>query len=144
MSRISFTGLVPDLIRENGGAYSRWLGACVEQRGFGVSRISYFFVDNKESKSLNRSLLNHDYATDIITLNHSRGKRLRVELYLGREIIEENAQDLGSPFEEELARVLAHGLLHCMGWDDQTEEERQAMRKEEEICLISRPVLEGK
>lgn len=140
MSRISFTGLVPDFISVNSGAYSIWLKALIEERGFGVSRLSYFFVDNKEIKALNRSLLNHDYATDIITINHSRGKRLKVELYLGREIIEENAQELGTPVEKEFARVLAHGLLHCMGWDDLTEADRLAMRKEEEICLISRPV----
>lgn len=144
MGRVSFSGLVPDFITENTEAYKVWLVTIAGKRAFKVLQLSYYFVDREEIRVLNRKLLDHDYATDIITVNHSRGNRLKIEFYLGGPLIEDNARDLNLSRVEEYSRVMVHGMLHCMGWDDLTVEDRKAMRKEEEICLISRPVFKGK
>ena len=121
-------------------AIKHWLKACVEERGYKVGQIDYSFLTNGEMEALNINLLNHHYPTDIITLDHSKGrKRLRVEMYIGYEFIRSYAQEHQIDPNEELCRVLIHGLLHCMGWDDQEIGAKYKMRIEEDKCLLSRP-----
>lgn len=110
-----------------------------QERGYQVSRAEYNFFNQQEIHELNRELLDHDYPTDIITLDSSRARRLRVEIFIGVPVVKENALDLGIDFSLELARVMVHGLLHCMGWDDTNEDLKAQMRAEEDKCLISRP-----
>ena len=121
-------------------AIKHWILNCVELRGFKIAQVDYSFLTNTEIEALNINLLNHHYPTDIITLDHSNGRRrLRVEMYLGYEFIREYAQEHQIDPKEELCRVLVHGLLHCMGWDDKDIDAKNKMRIEEDKCLLSRP-----
>lgn len=134
------SGLVPSWLENHKGEVSLWLKDLVEERGYRLGSVSYQFLDDKAIRDYNQRLLAHDYATDIITLDHSEGrKRLRVEMLLGVDRIRDYAEDNKLDLEEELCRVMVHGLLHCMGWDDGSIEEKNNMRKEEDICLLSRP-----
>ncbi len=139
MSRVSFEGEIPDWVLSNEDSLEEWLQSSMTTHSYSIRRVVYTFCTDEIIQGLNKSLLGHDYPTDIITLNHSRGASLRVEMFLGHQVILRNAKDLGLPFEEELCRVLIHGLLHCIGFDDISGEERERMRAEEEKFLISRP-----
>lgn len=139
MARINFDGVVPDFLLTQSNLWESWLSACVAAYQYRVGRIDYHFVDNESIQALNVSILNHDYPTDIITLDSSRSDRLKVEMWIGYEVIYQNAEYYEVDFEEELARVLIHGLLHCIGFDDKDEQTQLEMRRQEDKCLISRP-----
>lgn len=136
---ISFLGLVPKWLLEEEVAYKDWLESIARDREYRLKRVNYTFCNDDEIKRLNNILLEHDYSTDIITIDHSRSRQIRADIYLGIETIESNARIYSEEYSKEAARVLAHGLLHCMGFDDHNEEDRRRMRQEEEKCLISRP-----
>jgi rRNA maturation RNase YbeY len=117
----------------------KWLDLTAQERGFKIRRLVYHFTNNEANRRLNFDFLAHDYATDIITMDHSHGRGLEVEMFLGYEVIEANAKEYNVGFAEELDRVMVHGLLHCIGFDDKSASEYDRMKKEENICLISRP-----
>lgn len=138
--RISWEGAIPNWLGSRESAVAQWLEEVVLGRGFRLGRVSYTFLNDIDIRQRNLDLLEHDYATDIITLDHSGGRRrLQVEMFIGYEQIEDFSVSRGISFDEELCRVLVHGILHCMGWDDRTIDEQDKMRKEEDLCLISRP-----
>ncbi len=84
---------------------------------------------------MNRSYLKHDYFTDIITFDYSDKQQLSGELFISIDRVKENALDRNLPFEEELLRVIAHGVLHLMGFKDKTKKEIENMRKAEDSAL---------
>lgn len=139
-AKISWYGDVPLWLKHRENECALWMLAVCKERGYSVAKLTYTFCDDKEILEHNVKLLNHDYPTDIITLDHTAGrKRLSVEMFIGYQQIENFALENSLPFEEELCRVLVHGALHCMGWDDKTIEAKYNMRKEEDLCLLSRP-----
>jgi len=138
-TQISFLGEDLKEVQNFEKALKKWLNTVALERGFKIRRLVYHFIDNKASRRLNFDFLAHDYATDIITMDHSEDRGLEVEMFLGFEVILENAKNYGVAFADELDRVMVHGLLHCIGFDDKTETEFDRMKAEENICLISRP-----
>lgn len=138
-SKVVFFGDLMDEIENHKETLEKWLTEAASKRGFKIKRLTYHLGGNKTIRELNLRILNHDFPTDIITVDYSKGKVLEVEMFLGFEVIKENALNYGVPFSEELDRVLVHGLLHCIGFDDKSEEQSIRMREEEDICLISRP-----
>lgn len=139
MARINFDGLIPDFLQTNSEAWENWIKICVESYQYQIGRVAYHVVDNNTIQDLNKRILDHDYPTDIITLDNSTSSRLKVEMWLGFEVIQDNARLYGIELQEEFARVVIHGLLHCMGFDDKDEQSQQEMRRQEDKCLISRP-----
>lgn len=100
-----------------------------------LKKIDVYGVSDEELLSINKKHLEHDYYTDIITFDYSRGNKISGELYVSLERIEENALALGLSYESELRRVVAHGILHLIGFKDKTEEEEKAMRSKEDEVL---------
>jgi rRNA maturation RNase YbeY len=100
-----------------------------------LKKIDVYGVSDKELLSINKKHLEHDYYTDIITFDYSRGNKISGELYVSLERVEENALALGLSYESELRRVVAHGILHLIGFKDKTEEEEKAMRSKEDEVL---------
>jgi len=139
VNRIRLSGATPTILLDNLSDLHGWLDKCVTDRGFTIGSLHYTFGDDEDIQVLNNKLLNHNYPTDIITLNHSRTSRLKVDLYLGVDVIRDNASNLNIDFVDELCRVMIHGLLHCMGEDDNDDEARARMRLAEDNCLLSRP-----
>lgn len=118
-----------------------WLEACVRERGQQIEDISVVFMLDEELLELNRRHLNHDEYTDIITFDMREkipADALKGELYISIERVKENARLNGCGMDEELDRVMVHGLLHMLGFKDKTAGERTAMRAEEELCLAGR------
>lgn len=100
-----------------------------------LKKIDVYGVSDEELLSINKKHLEHDYYTDIITFDYSRGNKISGELYVSLERVEENALALGLSYESELRRVVAHGILHLIGFKDKTEEEEKAMRSKEDEVL---------
>ena len=110
------------------------------EEGFKIDRLEYNFVDSEKMYSLNKDFLNHDTDTDIITFDYSKSKTIIAEVFISREMMIKNASKNMQSIENESFRLLSHGLLHCMGYRDNTVKEKAIMRKKEEefIFAVSR------
>ena len=111
-----------------------------KEEGFKIDRLEYNFVDSEKMHSLNKDFLNHDTDTDIITFDYSKSKKIIAEVFISSEMMIKNASENMQSIESESFRLLSHGLLHCMGYKDNTVEEKEIMRKKEEefIFAVSR------
>lgn len=97
--------------------------------------IIIHWVNDDELLEMNRKFLNHNYYTDIITFDYSRGKKISGELFISEDRVVENANKETIPFEQERDRVIAHGVLHLLGFKDKTEKEQEEMRLKEDQFL---------
>lgn len=117
------------------GFFNDWLYACVDMRGYNVGNINYIFCDDDYLLELNQKHLQHDYYTDIITFDYTDKTTLHGDIFISIDRIADNAYDYNTSFDQEIARVMIHGLLHMMGFKDKTEEEQKLMRIAEDECL---------
>jgi len=113
----------------------QWISTCIASRGFNEGELNYIFCDDAYLLKLNVEFLEHDTFTDVISFDYTLGKLISGDIFISVERVQENAQKFGQTFENELNRVIIHGILHYMGLKDKTEEEAQKMRTEEEVCL---------
>lgn len=97
--------------------------------------IIIHWVNDDELLEMNNRFLNHNYYTDIITFDYSRGKKISGELFTSEDRVVENANKETIPFEQERDRVIAHGVLHLLGFKDKTEQEQEEMRLKEDQFL---------
>ena len=97
--------------------------------------IIIHWVNDDELLEMNNRFLNHNYYTDIITFDYSRGKKISGELFISEDRVVENANKETIPFEQERDRVIAHGVLHLLGFKDKTEQEQEEMRLKEDQFL---------
>lgn len=118
------------------GAFIDWLARCVAHYGNAVGRVHYRFLGQDEILAANVRFLDHNWTTDIITFPYQTEGRLEADLLVGYEQVEQQAREEGVLLEQEARRVMVHGLLHCLGFNDQTEAERARMRAAEEYCLL--------
>lgn len=114
-----------------------WIKSVVEKRGMKVGDISYIFCKDEYLLDINQNYLNHDDFTDIISFDYSDKDKVAGDLFISVERIMENAQNLNQEFEQELYRVIIHGVLHLLGFKDKTKAQEKEMRKAEEECLKS-------
>lgn len=113
-----------------------WIVGIVEARGFRVGELHYLFCSDAALLKINQDRLGHDFYTDIVTFPLCDGSDfISSEFCISVERIAENALTFGRSYESELLRVIIHGVLHLVGFDDLTDEDRAAMRSEEEKCL---------
>ncbi|MCE1200485.1 MAG: rRNA maturation RNase YbeY [Bacteroidia bacterium] len=119
---------------------SRWINEVIVQHGFFAGELSYILCSDNKLLEINKKHLDHDYYTDIITFNLSTSfKIIRGEIYISLERVGENAKKMNQTIENELNRVLIHGVLHLMGYQDHTDEDRSEMRAKEDYCLSLLP-----
>lgn len=114
-----------------------WLSQLATNRGFEVREIHYHAIDDQSLLAMNEKHLGHNTLTDIITFDYSKDKWLSGEVYISWERVMENATTLKIRSEEERLRVIAHGLLHMMGEQDKTAEDKKNMRRAEDAALLS-------
>ena len=100
-----------------------------------VGDITFVFCDDSYLHKINLEFLNHDTYTDIITFDYSAGNEIISEAYVSTTRVEENAKKYKQTFENEIHRVIVHGVLHLCGYNDKTEEEKQIMRDKENHYL---------
>lgn len=120
------------LVLEDVTKYSDWVNRVIESEGFVLGDVDYVFCTDDDLLKLNTEYLNHDTLTDIITFDYTDGKVVSGEIFISTERVLENASLYKVSFENELLRVMGHGLLHLMGYGDKSEDEVMAMRQKEE------------
>jgi probable rRNA maturation factor len=116
-------------------AHSKWIASCLEQYGFRLGELNYVFCDDAYLLKLNVEFLSHDTLTDIISFDYTMGKLVSGDVYISVERVSDNAKDLKIAQDEEMRRVMIHGVLHYMGFKDKNQADKLTMRVEEDKCL---------
>jgi len=132
---ISFSSNEIKFRLKNKAQVCKWLELLIHQSGFASESISIVFCSDAFLLEMNRNYLNHDYFTDIITFDYSDKQQLSGELFISVDRVKENANERKLQYEEELLRVIAHGVLHLMGFKDKTKKDAVNMRKAEDSAL---------
>jgi len=113
-----------------------WVFEIISSEGFMEGEISFIFCSDSYLHKINLEFLKHDTFTDIISFNYSLGKQINGEVYISVDRVLNNADEFSIPFEEELHRVIIHGILHFCGYNDKTLKEKEIMRKKENQSLL--------
>lgn len=112
--------------------YTQWISAVISSEQKKEGEINYIFCDDDYLLEINQQYLNHDTLTDIISFDYSIGNELHGDIFISVERVRENAVDFEVSFEDELRRVLVHGVLHYCGYKDKSEADELVMRQKEE------------
>ncbi|WP_291856090.1 rRNA maturation RNase YbeY [Marinilabilia sp.] len=115
---------------------SQWISEVIENKGFILGAINYFFCSDNFILENNRKYLNHNYTTDIITFDYSGKRKISGDILISIPTVTFNAERFGVSFFNELLRVIIHGVLHLSGLNDHTEEEKVIMRNSENLALL--------
>ncbi|WP_291137462.1 rRNA maturation RNase YbeY [Flavobacterium sp. UBA7663] len=128
---ISFN-YVTDFELENEAQYEDWISRIIESEGFDEGEINYIFCDDEYLHKINVEYLDHDTLTDIISFDYTVGNLIQGDIFVSVERVQDNASDFNVSFEEELKRVLSHGVLHYCGYKDKSPKDEALMRSKEE------------
>lgn len=121
------------------GSTSKWIENVLQNEGYEADTINYIFCSDEHLLDINKEYLGHNTLTDIITFDYSdRHDSIESDIFISIERVRENANALDKGFEEELHRVVIHGLLHIMGYLDKTSDQKKEMREKEDACLSLR------
>ncbi len=113
-----------------------WIERIVENEGKQITHINYIFCSDEYLHTLNLKHLNHDFYTDVITFDLSNEARtIEADIFISIDRVEENSKSLKNHFDHELHRVMIHGVIHLLGYNDKSEEDKHVMRKKEDSCL---------
>lgn len=136
---ISFQGVDVDVPVMNREVLKKWINGFVGSYGKVVGELYYLFCSDEYLYKMNVEVLRHDFYTDVITFqSNDNDTVLSGEIYISIDRVKENALALGLRYEDELNRVMAHGVLHLMGFKDKTDEDAIMMRQQEDFCLKMR------
>jgi len=113
-----------------------WVAKIVDNHGFTIGEINYIFCDVAYLHKLNIDFLQHDTLTDVISFDNTIGKLISGDIYISIERVVENAKDYKVSFDEELHRVMIHGVLHYIGFKDKTVLEKKQMTDAEDEALV--------
>lgn len=116
-------------------AVRSWLGQIIESKNKSVGEISIVMCSDERLWEVNRKYLNHDFYTDIITFDYSEGGEISGDLMISYDRVKENAKEEKVTVQQELRRVMAHGVLHLLGFKDKSGEEAAEMRSQEDAAL---------
>ena len=121
-----------DFELENEAQYEDWISRIIESEGFDEGEINYIFCDDDYLHKINVEYLDHDTLTDIISFDYTVGNLIQGDIFVSVERVQDNAKDFYVSFEEELKRVLSHGVLHYCGYKDKSPKDEALMRSKEE------------
>ncbi len=113
----------------------RWIKNSIKYYKREVGEITYIFTNDESLIKINEQFLNHDFFTDIITFDYCDANIIAGDIFISIDRIKENSLIFKTSFYEELFRVLIHGILHLVGFNDHSESEKKEMRRQENICL---------
>ena len=114
---------------------SDWVLRVVKSKGYKLGNLVYAFFNDEDLKDLNIRFLNHDYYTDVISFDETADQVVSGNIAISVERVKENATQIGVDFEEELHRVMIHGVLHFIGFNDKTSTEKKEIREQEALAL---------
>tara|TARA_R110001592_G_C13181791_1_gene751011 strand:+ start:5928 stop:6347 length:420 start_codon:yes stop_codon:yes gene_type:complete len=139
MTSISFFSEDIDFEFTNENSCISWLENAIKNEGKIAGELSFVFCDDEYLYKINLEYLNHDTFTDIITFDYTEANIIAGDIFISIERVKENATTFNCLFENELSRVIIHGVLHLMGYKDKTEEESTLMRAKEDFYLNLHP-----
>ena len=132
---IRFTNDSIDMPALNERRITRWIRAVAADYGFSVGNINYIFCSDERELAVNREFLGHDYYTDVITFDYSTASTLNGDIFISLDTVRSNAEMVGCSFDDELLRIIIHGVLHLTGQGDKTPETKAQMTAKEEKAL---------
>ena len=119
---------------------SAWIRAVAAAHGYKVGEVGYMFVDDEKILEVNNEYLGHDYYTDVITFDYDEGDVINGDIVISLDTVRTNAEQFGKTYDDELHRVIIHGILHLCGINDKGPGEREIMEENENKALA---MLEG-
>jgi len=122
----------PDLQKQK---TNRWIKETAAEYGKKAGDIAYIFCSDERILEVNKQYLQHDYYTDIITFDYSEGPIISGDIFISIDTVKTNAEEFGVSFEQELNRIIIHGILHLCGQDDKTPELRLEMTRKENLAI---------
>ena len=114
---------------------SDWVLRVINSKGYKLGNLVYAFFNDEDLKDLNIRFLKHDYYTDVISFDETADQVVSGNIAISVERVKENATQIGVDFEEELHRVMIHGVLHFIGFNDKTSSEKKEIREQEALAL---------
>lgn len=114
---------------------SAWIKTVAQEYGKKIGEIAYIFCSDEKILEVNRQYLQHDYFTDIITFDYCEDNTLNGDIFISVDTVASNAEEFGTSFDNELHRVIIHGILHLCGQDDKTDQEQEQMTRCENKAL---------
>ena len=144
MSHISFQTMQVAMPRFHQEALAEWIERVAEAHDRVVGTLTYVFCSDDYILDVNRQYLHHDYYTDIITFDYSTRRRLSGDMVISLDTVASNAALFGRDYDEELLRVVIHGVLHLCGINDKGPGERELMEQHENaaLAMIDRPLIQ--
>jgi len=127
-----------DFELENSEEVKSWISKVILEENCNEGDINYIFCSDEYLHKINVEFLNHDTLTDIISFDYSVGKELHGDIYISVDRVTENASDYGTEFNDEIDRVIIHGILHYCGYKDKTNDDKILMRSKEDYYLSIR------
>lgn len=124
-----------DFVYKNRRFNNRWIRLTAESEIKRLGDINIIFCSDNQILDINLKYLQHDYYTDIITFDYSEENTISGDLFISVDSVRENAKEYGTEFDDELHRVIIHGILHLLGYDDHTENDIKLMRLKEDYYL---------
>jgi probable rRNA maturation factor len=121
-----------DFLLDNETQFSDWISRVILSENKKEGDINYIFCDDEYILEINKQYLDHDYYTDIISFDYSVGNELNGDIFVSIDRVKENATDFNTTFDDELKRVIIHGILHYCGYKDKSEEDEALMRSKED------------
>jgi rRNA maturation RNase YbeY len=121
-----------DFSLENEIVFTEWIERVIESEGKSTGEIAYIFCDDAYLLEINQQYLDHDDLTDIISFDYTEDNIISGDIFISIERVQDNANDLGLSFSEELKRVIIHGVLHYCGYKDKSENDALLMRSKED------------
>ncbi|MBR1838297.1 MAG: rRNA maturation RNase YbeY [Bacteroidaceae bacterium] len=120
-------------------AISSWIRKVAQSYGKRVGELAYIFVDDAKILEVNRQYLQHDYFTDIITFDYTEDQVINGDIFISLDTVASNSEEQGTSYDEELLRVIIHGVLHLCGIDDKGPGQREVMEQAENKALSIAP-----
>ena len=121
-----------DFLLDNETQFYDWISRVILSENKKEGDINYIFCDDEYIFEINKQYLDHDYYTDIISFDYSVGNELNGDIFVSIDRVKENAIDFNATFDDELKRVIIHGILHYCGYKDKSEEDEALMRSKED------------
>jgi len=115
--------------------YKKWINQWIDSKDAVCYKLSFIFTSNKQIRLINKKYLNHDYDTDVITFDYREGNLISGDIFISVEQVRINAKSYNTEEEQELRRVMIHGVNHLLGYNDSSDEEREIMRQMENEAL---------
>lgn len=135
MTEISYTTDGVEMPSFDTQRIENWIVSVARSFGKTVGAVTYIFCNDDKILEVNRKYINHDYYTDIITFDYSRPMRISGDVFISLDTVRSNALLLGKTYDNELMRVIIHGILHLCGVDDKGPGEREIMERHEDEAL---------